>query len=52
MNLIKAKFDSENGIAAIIEERNGYKEITYINKNSKKLIQAIILGSTVAYKLG
>ncbi len=48
----KAKFDSENGIAAIIEQKNGYKEVIYIDKNGFKLIQAIILGSTVAYKLG
>lgn len=45
----KARFDSENNISAIITEKNGYKEVTYIDKNGKKLIQAIIMGSTVTY---
>jgi hypothetical protein len=45
----KTRFDTENGIAAIITEKNGYKEVTYINKNGKKLIQTIIMGSTVTY---
>ncbi|MEL6165155.1 MAG: hypothetical protein AAFR37_15850 [Cyanobacteria bacterium J06628_3] len=48
----KARFDSENGIAAIITEKDSYKEVTYIDKNGKKLIEAIIIGSTVTYKLG
>ena len=52
MERTKAKFDTENGIAAIITENNDCKEVTYINKDGKKLIQAIIMGSTVAYKLG
>ena len=47
----KARFDTENGIATIIKEKNGYSYVTYIDKNGKELIQAIILGSTVAYKL-
>ncbi|MBV6626480.1 MAG: hypothetical protein KI793_26675 [Rivularia sp. (in: Bacteria)] len=51
MKTTKARFDTENGIAAIITKKNGYKEVTYIDKNGKKLIQAILMGSTVAYKL-
>ena len=51
MERTKAKFDTENGIAATIREKNDCKEVTYINKDGKKLIQAIIMGSTVTYKL-
>ena len=52
MKTTKARFNTENSIAAIITKKNGYKEVTYIDKDGKKLIQAIIYGSTVTYKLG
>ena len=48
----KVRLDTKNDIAAIITENNDCKEVTYINKDGKKLIQTIIMGSTVAYKLG
>ncbi|MGB6300319.1 MAG: hypothetical protein WBF90_29680 [Rivularia sp. (in: cyanobacteria)] len=52
MKTAKARFDIENGIAAIITEKNDYKEVTHLNKYGFKLIQAVILGSTVAYNNG
>ncbi len=52
MKITKIRFDTENGIAAIITEKNDYKEVTYLNKYGKKLIIAVILGSTVAYNNG
>ena len=52
MKKSKAILDSKNGIAAIVEEKNGYSYVIYIDKNGKKLIEAIIIGSTVTYKLG
>ncbi|MGB6297641.1 MAG: hypothetical protein WBF90_15855 [Rivularia sp. (in: cyanobacteria)] len=52
MEKIKIRLDYENGIAAFIEEKeDGYKRVVYINKNGKELLNATILGSTVAYKL-
>lgn len=44
---MKICFDSKSGVAAFIED--GEERVVYINKNGKELLNATILGSTVAY---
>lgn len=52
MGKIKIRFDSKSEVAASIKEKkDGYKRVAYIDKNGKELLNATILGSTVAYKL-
>jgi hypothetical protein len=39
------------GAAFIEEKEDGEEQVVYINKNGKELLNATILGSTVAYLL-